>query len=313
MKIVCLDADTLGNDIDLNSIFGEFGEFVSYPKTEAKLTIDRLKDADVVITNKVLITKEVISSVKLKLICVSATGVNNIDLEAAKSANIAVKNVAGYSTNSVVQQTFASLLCLRNYSFHYDTYCKDENGWAISPIFVHLDKSIYELSNKKFGIVGLGNIGLNVARVAKCFGCDVCYYSTSGKNKNSEFKSINFDELLKCDIISIHAPLNDRTKKLFNEDVISKLKDGSVLINFGRGGIVDEEALAKVIDKKNIYFATDVLEQEPMKKDHPFLRVKNKDRLLLSPHIAWASVEARNRLVNLVAQNIRDFIKDKNG
>ncbi|ELY2069806.1 D-2-hydroxyacid dehydrogenase [Campylobacter fetus] len=309
MKIVCLDADTLGNDIDLKSVFSEFGEFISYPKTAPNETINRLKDADIVLTNKVLITQEVINSLNLKLICVTATGVNNVDLDAAAKAGIAVKNVAGYSTNSVVQQTFANLLSITNQTKYYDSYCKDRVGWAKSPIFVHLNDPIYELSGKKFTVVGLGTIGTKVARIAKSFGCIVSYYSTSGKNSSNEFQKVSFDELLKSDIISIHAPLNANTKNLFDEKVLSNLKDGAIIVNSGRGGIVDENAVAKLVDEKNIYFATDVLETEPMREDHPFLNVKNKNRLLITPHIAWASVEARKCLVGLVAKNIRDFIK----
>lgn len=157
-------------------------------------------------------------------------------------------------------------------------------------------------------MVGLGEIGRGVARVARAFGCEVCYYSTSGKNANDEFAQVSFDELLKCDIISIHAPLNDSTKGLFDAAAIARLKDGAVLGNYGRGGIVDEEAVAKEVDKREIYFATDVLQNEPMVKNHPFLSVARKDRLLLSPHIGWASVEARERLLRLVVKNIEDFL-----
>lgn len=309
IKIVCLDSDTLGNDIDLNAYFSEFAEFISYPKTEPSQTIQRLKDADIVITNKVLITKEVILKTNLKLICVSATGVNNIDLEAAKVANIPVKNVAGYSTSSVAQQAFASLLALRNQVAYYDEYCKREDGWSSSPIFVHLDKPIFELESKSFCVIGLGEIGKKVANIAKSFGCVVSYYSTSGANRNNEFKQVSFDEALKSDIISIHSPLNENTKGLFDEKALSHLKDGAILMNYGRGGIVDEKVIAKLVDEREIYFASDVLETEPMKKNHPFLNVKNKHRLLITPHIAWASVEARKRLLNLIVKNIKDFIK----
>lgn len=313
MKIVCLDADTLGNDVDLDSVFGKFGEFVSYNMTDETQTIQRLQNADIVLTNKVLITKDVIAKTNLKLICVTATGVNNIDLDAAKKANIPVKNVAGYSTNSVVQQTFANILAIRNSTSYYENYSKNSDGWAKSPIFVNLDKSIFELSGKKFCVVGLGTIGLEVAKVAQAFGCEVSYYSTSGNNSNSNFKRVSFDEVLKSDIISIHAPLNENTKNLFNSKALNQLKDGAMLVNSGRGGIVDEEYMAKLIDEREIYFTTDVLEKEPIVANHPLLKVKNKDRLMITPHIAWASVEARRKLIELSAKNIEDFIKDQNG
>ena len=313
MKIVCLDADTLGNDVDLDSVFGKFGEFVSYNMTDETQTIQRLQNADIVLTNKVLITKDVIAKTNLKLICVTATGVNNIDLDAAKKANILVKNVAGYSTNSVVQQTFANILAIRNSTSYYENYGKNSDGWAKSPIFVNLDKPIFELSGKKFCVIGLGTIGLEVAKVAKAFGCKVSYYSTSGNNSNSNFKRVSFDEVLKSDIISIHAPLNENTKNLFNSQALNQLKDGAMLVNSGRGGIVDEEYMAKLIDEREIYFITDVLEKEPIVANHPLLKVKNKDRLMITPHIAWASVEARRKLIELSAKNIEDFIKDQNG
>lgn len=309
MKIVCLDADTLGNDVDLDAVFGKFGEFVSYNMTEANQTVQRLQNADIVLTNKVLITKDVIAQTNLKLICVTATGVNNIDLEAAKEANIPVKNVAGYSTNSVAQQTFANILALRNSTSYYENYGKNSDGWAKSPIFVNLDRPIFELSGKKFCVVGLGTIGLEIAKIAQAFGCDVCYYSTSGNNSNSKFKRVSFKEALQCDIISIHAPLNENTKNLFDANALNQLKDGTMLVNSGRGGIIDEEKIAQIIDEREIYFATDVLEKEPIRADHPLLKVKNKDRLMITPHIAWASVEARKKLIELSAKNIEDFIK----
>ncbi|WP_086289267.1 D-2-hydroxyacid dehydrogenase [Campylobacter devanensis] len=309
MKIVCLDADTLGNDVDLDAVFGKFGEFVSYNMTEANQTVQRLQNADIVLTNKVLITKDVIAQTNLKLICVTATGVNNIDLEAAKEANIPVKNVAGYSTNSVAQQTFANILALRNSTSYYENYGKNSDGWAKSPIFVNLDRPIFELSGKKFCVVGLGTIGLEIAKIAQAFGCDVCYYSTSGNNSNSKFKRVSFKEALQCDIISIHAPLNENTKNLFDANALNQLKDGAMLVNSGRGGIIDEEKIAQIIDEREIYFVTDVLEKEPIRADHPLLKVKNKDRLMITPHIAWASVEARRKLIELSAKNIEDFIK----
>ena len=309
MKIVCLDADTLGNDVDLDAVFGKFGEFVSYNMTEANQTVQRLQNADIVLTNKVLITKDVIAQTNLKLICVTATGVNNIDLEAAKEANIPVKNVAGYSTNSVAQQTFANILALRNNTSYYENYGKNSDGWAKSPIFVNLDRPIFELSGKRFCVVGLGTIGLEIAKIAQAFGCDVCYYSTSGNNSNSKFKRVSFKEALQCDIISIHAPLNENTKNLFDANALNQLKDGAMLVNSGRGGIIDEEKIAQIIDEREIYFVTDVLEKEPIRADHPLLKVKNKDRLMITPHIAWASVEARKKLIELSAKNIEDFIK----
>lgn len=309
MNIVCLDAKTLGSDINLQTVFEKFGNFTGYDYTDPAQAVQRLKNADIVITNKVLITKEVIEATNLKLICVSATGVNNVDLDAAKEALIPVKNVAGYSTNSVAQQTFANLLTLINQTKYYDDYCKMPSGWASSQIFSHLDRAFFELDGKSFGIVGLGSIGKKVAQIAQAFGCEVCYYSTSKRNNDTNYKQVNLNELLKCDIISIHAPLNENTKNLFNQEVLSGLKQNAILMNYGRGGIVDENAVAALIDSGKIYFATDVLEKEPIRKDHPFLNLKNKDRLIMTPHVAWASVEARKRLVDLIAKNIENFLE----
>ncbi|CZE46476.1 glycerate dehydrogenase [Campylobacter geochelonis] len=310
IKIVCLDADTLGFDADLNE-FAKFGEFVSYPKTAANQTIERLKDADVVISNKVLITDDVMANTNLKLICVSATGVNNIDVEAAKKRGIPVKNVAGYSTNSVAQQAFAGLLMLANNMEYYTSYVSS-GEWVKSEIFTNLDRVITELNGKKFGIIGLGTIGKSVANIAKAFGCDVVYYSTSGKNNNNEFKSVSLDELLtQCDIISIHAPLNENTKNLIAKPQLDKLKSSTILMNFGRGGIVDETALANAIDERGIKAVIDVLEKEPMIANHPFLSVKNRQNLILTPHVAWASKEARQTLIKMVVKNIEEFINGK--
>lgn len=306
MKIVCLDAATLG-DVNLD-IFTKFGEFVSFDKTKPSETISRLNGADIVITNKVLITKEVMDATNLKLICVSATGTNNIDMAYAKQKAIPVKNVAGYSTPSVVQQTFASLLSLLNEVRYYDDYVK--NGeWVKSEIFTNLDRSIFELSGKNFGIIGLGEIGKGVANVASAFGANVCYFSPSGNTQDVVYKRFGLDEMLQtCDIVSIHAPLNEKTKGLIGKRELDLMKKGAIISNFGRGGIVDESALAAAIDERGIKAVLDVLECEPMNADNALLNVKNKQNLIITPHVAWASFEARIRLVNLMVKNIEDFI-----
>lgn len=308
MKIVCLDAITLGDDIDL-SVFSSFGEFVSYEVTSPDETIGRLKDADIVITNKVLITSQVIDATNLKLICVAATGTNNVDTHYAKTKGIPVKNVAGYSTPSVVQQTFASILALVNQTAYYDEYCKN-SSWSKSGVFTHLGRGIDELAMMNFGIIGFGEIGQNVANVAKSFGAKVSYYSTSGANNNSSYPRLELDELLStCDIVSIHAPLNDRTKGLIGDRELNLMKNSAVLANFGRGGIVDEVALSRAIDERGLRAAIDVLESEPPKADNPLLNLKHPERLILSPHIAWAGKQARVRLVAKIANNIQEFLQ----
>ena len=245
----------------------------------------------------------------LKLICISATGMNNVDLAYAAAKGIAVKNVAGYSTASVVQHTFACLFALTNRIKFYDNYAQS-GEWAKSEIFTNLDRSIGEIAGKSFGVIGLGEIGRGVARIAAAFGARVSYYSTSGTNANAEFKRQNLGELLSgCDIVSIHAGLNEKTRNLIGERELNLMKEGAILMNFGRGGIVDENAVARAIDGRNLRFAADVLETEPMRADHPLLRIKNKENLILTPHVAWASFEARQRLVAMIVENIKEFLK----
>jgi len=307
MKIVFLDAKTLGGDIDLN-IFKEFGEVEFFEVTKPKETLQRVKDADIVVTNKVVIDADIMSQTDIKLICVAATGMNNIDLEFAKGKGIKVKNVAGYSTSSVVQLTFALALSLINNINYYDSYTKGD-GWINSDIFTHFTPTFFDLKGKRWGIIGLGEIGKGVAKIAKAFGCDTIYYSTRGKNNSNEYKRVELDELLKSsDIISIHAPLNQRTKDLINSTNLPLLKDRVILLNLGRGGIINEKDLSEYIDKSNIKVALDVLEKEPMSKDNPLRDIQNKHNLLITPRLAWASVESRKRLVDGIYQNIKDFL-----
>ncbi|MCT7573781.1 D-2-hydroxyacid dehydrogenase [Aliarcobacter butzleri] len=310
MQIVILDRATLGFDIDVN-IFSKFGNVTSYDSTKENETAQRVKNADIVLTNKVVIGKNEIDNSNIKLICITATGMNNVDLEYAKEKNIAVKNVAGYSTSSVVQVGFSMILYFVQKLNYYKKYV-DEGNWQKSELFTHIDEPFFELDKKRVGIIGLGEIGRNFAKKAKAFDCEVVYYSTSGKNSNSEYKSISLEELLKTsDIISIHAPLNENTKNLLTYENMKNMKDGAILLNLGRGGIINENDLAKLIDEKEIYCGIDVVSKEPIEESNPLLQVKNKNRLLLTPHIGWASIEARTRLVNMVARNIEDFIDGK--
>lgn len=310
MQIVILDRATLGFDIDVN-IFSKFGNVTSYDSTKENETAQRVKNADIVLTNKVVIGKNEIDNSNIKLICITATGMNNVDLEYAKEKNIAVKNVAGYSTSSVVQVGFSMILYFVQKLNYYKKYV-DEGNWQKNELFTHIDEPFFELDKKRVGIIGLGEIGRNFAKKAKAFDCEVVYYSTSGKNNSNEYKSISLDELLKTsDIISIHAPLNENTKNLLTHENMKNMKDGAILLNLGRGGIINENDLAKLIDEKEIYCGIDVVSKEPIEKSNPLLKVKNKNRLLLTPHIGWASIEARTRLVNMVAKNIEDFIDEK--
>ena len=308
MKIVILDRETLGTDVDL-SIFDKFGELVIYDITKENETLDRVKDADIVITNKVVIDSDIMDNSNLKLICISATGMNNVDLVHAKKKNIEVKNVAGYSSSSVAQVAFSMIFHFANKLNYYKKFV-DEGNWQKCEIFTHIDALFHELDGKRVGVIGLGDIGRNFAKKAKAFDCEVVYYSTSGKNSNSEYERVELDELLSTsDIISIHCPLNEDTKDLLNYENMKNIKDGAILLNLGRGGIINELDLAKIIDEKEIYCGIDVVSVEPIEESNPLLKVKNKEQLLLTPHIGWASIEARARLIELVAKNIEEFIK----
>lgn len=303
MKIVLLDALTFGAT-DLSG-FDTFGEVEIFQTTSKEQTLERITKADVIVTNKVVITDAHMQKCpNLKLICIAATGMNNVDLEAAKSNNIQVKNVAGYSTDSVIQHTFSMLFYLVGHSRYYDEVVKD-GTYSKSAIFTDVSKPFFEVKGKKWGIIGLGNIGRGVANIAKAFGAEIFYYSTSGVNRTEDFQRTNLDELLKtCDIISIHSPLNEQTNNLLDYEQLNTLKDGAVVLNLGRGGIINEEAVAKIIDEKNISFGLDVLTQEPMRENHPLLSVKNKENLYVTPHIAWTSIQARDALIALTIENI---------
>ena len=307
MKIVILDALTYG-ETSLDD-FGLFGDVEVYQTTSPEQTLERIANADVIVTNKVVITEAMMkATASLKLICVAATGMNNVDLEAAKTWNITVKNVMGYSTDSVVQHTFSILFYLMGHSRYYDGYVKS-GEWQKSPVFTHVAKPFYELNGKKWGVIGLGTIGRGVANIAKAFGAEVCYYSTSGINRTTDFKRKDLPALLsECDIISVHAPLNERTDNLLDYDQLKTLKSGAVLLNLGRGGIINEAALARAMDEQLLYAGLDVLEKEPMSDPHPLMQIENIDNLYVTPHIAWTSVEARDRLIAAVIDNIRNFV-----
>lgn len=308
MKIVFLDRKTLGDDICLEG-FDTYGEVITYESTSKDETLQRVQDADIVVTNKVVIDKDIIDNSSIKLICVAATGMNNIDLDYASKKGIVVKNVAGYSTASVAQLTLSFALQFINQISYYDEYVKS-GAWEKSDIFTHLDRPFYDLANKTWGVIGLGSIGEQVVKVASAFGCDIQYYSTSGKNNNTEYSQVDLETLLSSsDIISIHSPLNDQTLNLINKQNLALIKDKAILLNLGRGGIVNELDISEEIDKREIYFATDVVSKEPIEKDSPLLKVQNKNRILFTPHIAWASKEARIRLIDGIINNIKEFIK----
>lgn len=306
MKIVFLDASTLGQT-SLAPI-AALGELVCYPTSSASEALLRVADAEVLIINKVKVNEELLSAApKLRLICEAATGVNNIDLAAAERRGIPVRNVAGYSTDAVVQLTFTQILSLITGAERFDRYVKD-GSYSRSPIFTEVSQPFAELSGKTLGIIGMGTIGSRVARVGEAFGMQVCYYSTSGTSHCKDYPSLSLEALLSgSDVVSIHAPLNERTAGLIGAEQLSMMKPSAILVNMARGGIVDEAALAEAISNETIAGAAlDVFPQEPVPAGHPLLHTAHPERLRLSPHVAWASKEALNRLVQGIADNIRN-------
>ncbi len=311
MKIVFLDAKSVGEDIDLSK-YNELGEFVTYDFSTQEQIPERIADADVLITNKCLINEQSIGSAhNLKLVCVTATGTNNLDKDYLATRNIVWRNVAGYSTESVAQHTFAMLFYLLEKLSYYDAYVKD-GKYANDTSFTHFAERFHEINGKTWGIIGLGAIGRRVADIAKMFGANVIYYSTTGKNNQDGYTRVDFDTLLQTsDIVSVHAPLTPETENLMNADAFNKMKSTAIFLNVGRGAIVVEQDLADALENKTIAAAgLDVLCAEPMSPNSPFLPIKDSKRLLITPHIAWASVEARNNLMDIIYHQIKDFISE---
>ena len=305
MKIAFLDAATMG-DVSFEP-FEQLGDFTRYENSTPEEARERVRDLDVLLINKVLVDKELIDSApNLKLICIAATGVNNIDVEYAASKGIPVRNAVGYSTDSVVQTTYMHILSLVGGAPYFDDSVKS-GSYSRSGMFTDPNWNWWELAGKTIGIIGMGNIGSKVARIADAFGMKVCYFSTSGTGHCKEYPSLPLEELLAIsDIVSIHAPLNERTNRLIGKEQLAMMKPSAYLVNVGRGAIVVEEDLAEAVDNGVIAGAgMDVFMQEPIPEDHPYLRMKHPERMRLTPHIAWASIEARSRLIGIMADNIR--------
>lgn len=304
-KIVMLERDNIGADVDI-SYFEELGDLAVYGTTAYEQVKERIRDAEVLVINKIPMNEATLKdALNVKLICVTATGTDNVDMEYCASRGIAVKNVRSYSTESVVQHTFAMYFYVSEKLRFYDEYVKS-GEYVKCPRFTFFGETFQELFGKTWGIAGLGEIGERVARIAEAFGCKVIYYSTSGNNKNDAYERVDFDTLLaSSDVISIHAPLNAQTKHLFTYDAFAKMKPSAYLINVGRGPIVKEEDLCRALNENLIAGAAlDVLEKEPMSVQNPLLGIKDSRKLLITPHIAWATTEARNRLMEQVYKNI---------
>mgnify|MGYP001068042139 CR=1 FL=1 len=312
MKILMLETMTYGDDISLEQ-FNRLGEVVTYSLSSYEEAVARMKEhnPDVVIINKTNMNAECMAAApNLKMVAEAATGYNNIDTEYAKAHGIRVANVAGYSTQSVIQHTFALAFYLIERMRYYDDFVKS-GEYAEWPCFSHFANVFHELAGKTWGIVGLGNIGRRVADIAKMFGCHVIYYSTSGKNNQEGYERVDFDTLLTTsDIVSVHAPLDANTQNLMNAKAFAKMKKSAIFLNLGRGPIVVEQDLADALKNNEIAAAgLDVLCVEPMSADNPLREIKDSNKLIITPHIAWASVEARTRLMNIILGQVKEYFK----
>lgn len=306
-KIVFLDEYSIAGR-SLQKITSQ-GEYIAYDFTKKEEVVERLKGADIAITNKVVIDGEAMRQLPdLKLICIAATGMNNVDLESAKELGIEVKNAVGYSTTSVAETTLASALALARNIVYFDEHFHDGRYAKAERAFCY-DRFTFELRGKRWGIIGMGNIGREVARLASAFGCEVRYHSTSGVKREEEYPAMELQELLEwSDIVSVHSPLNERTRGLVGREELQKMRPSAIIINVARGGIVDEGALAEALDKGWIAAAAlDVFSVEPL-RESPLYNIKDRYRLLASPHNAWSAAEAIDRLIECIAENIRTWL-----
>jgi glycerate dehydrogenase len=304
MKMVFLDAATMG-DVSFAPL-ERLGSLLCYDSSTPEEALERVSDCDVIIVNKVRVTPELIDAAHdLKLICETATGVNNIDIEYAARKGIPVRNVAGYSTPTVAQATFMHILSLVGSAPYFDDAVKS-GRYSASGMFTDVSVNWWELAGKTIGIIGMGNIGRKVAQIAEAFGMKVCYFSTSGTSHCKDYPSLPLEQLLaQADIVSVHAPLNERTDALIGEKELAMMKPSAYIVNMGRGGIVVEEALVKAVDEGVIAGAAlDVYSVEPLPEDSCYLKARHPERFRFAPHVAWASEEARARLLGMVAENI---------
>ena len=306
-KIVFLDEYSIAGR-SLEKITSQ-GEYIAYENTTKEQVVERLKGATIAITNKVVIDGDAMRQLPdLKLICIAATGMNNVDLEAAKELGIEVKNAVGYSTISVAETTITSALALARNVVYFNEYFHDGRYAKADRAFCY-DRHTFQISGKKWGIVGMGNIGREVARLASAFSCEVRYFSTSGVKREEQYPAMELNELLEwSDIVSVHSPLTERTRGLIGRNELQLMKPSALIINVARGGIIDEAALAEALDKGWVAAAAlDVFSVEPL-RESPLYNIKDKYRLLASPHNAWSAAEAIDRLIECVAENIRVWL-----
>jgi glycerate dehydrogenase len=311
MQITFLDSETVADLPSELAKFKDIGTFTAYENTSPDQVVIRLKGANVAIVNKVVIgEKEMAALPDLQLICIAATGMNNVDLKAAAARNILVENVSGYSTNSVAQLTITMLFTLAMDLIHLNQAVYD-GTYSRHASFGYWRQPFYELGGARYGIIGMGAIGRQVAKLASAYGAKVVYHSTSGNNTDQPYPHVSLDELLTTsEVISLHCPLTEATRNLIGYGELVKMKSSAYLINVARGGIVNETDLVRGLNEGLIAGAAcDVYTQEPMPADHPYLSVSEPHRLLLTPHMGWASVEARMELLEGVRENIRVNLK----
>lgn len=309
MRAVFLDLNTFSPTITLEGIEQQVQQLTCYPATSVNEVITRSIDADIIITNKVMLSAEILQALpKLKLICISATGYNNVDIDAASKHNIAVTNVSGYASQSVAQYVFAQLLAYFQQTSHHNK--NTEQGlWTTSDAFCYHGNMIQELAGKTLAIVGYGSLGKAVETIGKAFNMRIIISERRNSPTIRSGRTAFDDVISKADIISLHCPQTNETEKLINSNVLSKMKDTAVLINTARGALIDEEALLKALKNQQIGCAIlDVLSHEPPPAEHPLLQL-NLPNLKITAHIAWASIEAQQRLIKLLSENISAFKK----
>lgn len=313
MKLVVLERNSAGKDVDV-SCFEKFGEVSYYPNTVADNTAERIKDADIIIANKAPLNESTLKTApNVKLICLLATGFDNVDLAYCKSRGIKVTNVVNYCTSTVAQHTLLLALMLTEKIAFYDEYVKS-GTYSAQDRFSNFDRVFHDLEGKTWGIVGMGNIGHRVAGLAQAFGCQVIFYSASGRSTCTDYKRVEFDTLLReSDILSLHCPLSDRTRGLINREAFAQMKNSAILVNVARGPVVDTQALYEALISNQIAGAgLDVLEKEPMAKNNPLAQIKDSTKLIITPHMSWASLESRTHLVEEAVKNIKAFLDGEN-
>ena len=315
MKLVVLERNSAGTDVDV-SCFEKFGEVTYYANTAAQLVAERVKDADIIISNKAPLNEETLSdAANVKLVCLLATGYDCVDLEYCKSRGIKVTNVVNYCTPAVAQHTMLLAMMLSEKIAYYDAYVKS-GTYSAQDRFSHFDRVFHDLNGKTWGIVGMGNIGHKVAGLATAFGCKVIFYSASGNSTCTEYPKVDLDTLLQeSDILSLHCPLTDRTRNLIGKDAFDKMKKTAILINVARGPVVNNQDLYQALVEEKIMAAgLDVLEKEPMESSNPLSLIQDSTKLIITPHMSWASIESRTRMISEIEKNIQAFLdgKDRN-